>query len=139
MSHRLGSSSRSGGRTRIRTMGITIRRSCSEAFIKLISKAETNDHYQAILYMVKDQVKWEGEKALRTNWGILYFWSNRVTWREAKEALFDVKAEKKRLQTKVLVEQKLTTVKVSYIGCDKIVKSFMSKPWMSLRLPCLLN
>lgn len=45
-----------------------------------------------------------------------------------KEAIFDVKAEKERLQAKLLLaEEKLATVKIMYFDWDKIGESFMSK------------
>ncbi|KAL0826950.1 hypothetical protein Bca101_050627 [Brassica carinata] len=45
-----------------------------------------------------------------------------------KKALFNVKAEKERLQAKLLLgNENLATVKVPYIDWDKIGKSFMFK------------
>ncbi|KAH0872232.1 hypothetical protein HID58_069594 [Brassica napus] len=65
-------------------------------------KAETKEHYQAILYMLLEDME--------------------------KEAIFDVKAEKERLQAKLLLaEEKLATVKIMYFDWDKIGESFMSK------------
>ncbi|WZY78022.1 hypothetical protein YC2023_024406 [Brassica napus] len=92
------------------------------------AKAETKENYKVILHMVNDQMQ-EKEKrhSARTE---VYYISDQVKLLEEmeKEALFNVKAKKERLQAKLLLgNENLATVKVPYIDWDKIGKSFMCK------------
>ncbi|CAF1918775.1 hypothetical protein Bca4012_051500 [Brassica carinata] len=78
--------------------------------------------------MVNDQMQ-EKEKRHSAQTEVYYI-SDQVKLLEEmeKKALFNVKAEKERLQAKLLLgNENLATVKVPYIDWDKIGKSFMFK------------
>ncbi|KAF2613640.1 hypothetical protein F2Q70_00009044 [Brassica cretica] len=103
------------------------RRMPEEGFKK--GKAETKEYYKAILHMVKDQIK-DKEKRHSAQTEVYYI-SDQIELLEdmEKEELFVIKAKNERLQAKLfLAEEKLTTVKVSYIDWKKIGESFMSLP-----------
>ncbi|KAH0898911.1 LOW QUALITY PROTEIN: hypothetical protein HID58_048479, partial [Brassica napus] len=82
---------------------------------------ETKENYKAILHMVNDQMQ-EKEKRHSAQTEVYYI-SDQVKLLEEmeKKALFNVKAEKERLQAKLLLgNENLATVKVPYIDWDKI-------------------
>ncbi|KAG2331735.1 hypothetical protein Bca4012_018605 [Brassica carinata] len=83
MSHWLEYSSMSDGRTRVITSGILIRCSCGEGFIELISKSDPDSYrrYNQCLHATQSKIELLEDME--------------------KEELFDMKAEKKKLQAKL--------------------------------------
>ncbi|KAJ0235790.1 hypothetical protein HA466_0262370 [Hirschfeldia incana] len=86
----------------------------------------TQEHYKAILLMVKDQME---AKDLRhsTQLEVDSISAKMELLEDFEKESFDFKAEKEKLETKLLLaEEELSKVKVPYIDWDKLGEAYMS-------------